>query len=191
MDNTFFPENDYRSYLSHGGPGSGRYPKGSGKNPYQHTPGGRVQGGSKPKTTKVINAAPPTRKTYNVSSEKEDSSSWFEPKFKAGKDKAPVSAAERTLQTSDKMIQNTTDVINAARVFNGNKKQSAAANLSDEELTAALKRLRMEAEFDRLTGPETADGFDKATAILSMFGSAIGIVGGVATILSTVQAMKK
>lgn len=36
---TFYPINDYREYLSHGGPGSGRYPKGSGKNPFQHIDG--------------------------------------------------------------------------------------------------------------------------------------------------------
>lgn len=186
MDNTFFPENDYRTYLSHGGPGSGRYPKGSGKNPFQHVPGRKhyttIRGGpevkARSKPAKVDTA------------DAEDVSKWFAPKYKAGKDKPLMSAAERTMSTSDKIIQNSTAMVNAARTLKG-RKQSAASELSDEELTAALKRLRMEAEFDRLTTADTSDGFDKAVSILSMAGSAIGIVGGVVTIMSTIQDMKK
>lgn len=181
MNETFYPANDFRAYISHGGPGSGRYPKGSGKNPFQHVPG------RKHYTTVRGEDDEPVGRTAR---EKQDYSRWFEPKYKGGKDKPPISAAERTLQTSDRIIQNSTDVVNAARVLKGTKK-SAVSELTDEELTTALKRLRMEAEFDRLSKSDTADGFDKAVAILSMTGSIVGIVGGVVTILSTVQDMKK
>lgn len=193
MGNTFFPENDYRTYLTHGGPGSGRYPLGSGENPYQHTPGGKLRSGSKPTTKKVIGATPPAPRTTlgsNAAAADDQTADWFTPKYKGGKDKPLISAAERNMQTSDKIIQNSSEMVEAARVLTGNKK-SAAADLSDEELADALKRLRMETEFDRLTEANTVDGFDMAVGILSMVGSLIGIAGGVVTIMSTVQDMKK
>lgn len=190
MDNTFFPDNDYRTYLIHGGPGSGRYPLGSGENPYQHTPGGKIRSGSKPTTKKVIGATPPAPKPSSLDDQSSDTADWFMPRYKGGKDKPLVSASERTMQTSDKIIQNSSEMVEAARVLTGQKK-SAAADLSDEELADALKRLRMETEFDRLTEANTVDGFDTAVGILSMVGSLIGIVGGVVTIMSTVQDMRK
>ena len=178
---TFYSINDYRSYLSHGGPGSGRYPKGSGKNPFQHVPGRKhyttVRGGEPASSEKTERVRP-------------NSGKWLTPNIKAGKDRAPISAAEKTVQQSEKIVQNSADIVKAAKTLKKGK-PSGAKDLTDEELNAALKRLRMEAEFDRLTSNDTSDGYDKAVAVLSMAGSVVGIVGGVVTILSTVQGLKK
>lgn len=187
---TFYSDNDYRAYLSHGGPGSGRYPKGSGKNPFQHVPGRKhytqIAGKEPEKTEK-----PKRLKTPKATESSQPSAgSWLNPNIKAGKDRAPISAAEKTVQQSEKIVQNSADIVKAARTLKKSQ-PSAAKDLTDEELTAALKRLRMEAEFDRLTSNDTTDGYDKAVAILSMAGSVVGIVGGVVTILSTVQGLKK
>lgn len=184
MFETFYPGNDYRTYLSHGGPGSGRYPKGSGKNPFQHVPGRKHY-------TQVMGKEPEKTKTPNATDSSQPSAgSWLNPNIKAGKDRAPISAAEKTVQQSEKIVQNSADIVKAAKTFKKGK-PSGAKDLTDEELNAALKRLRMEAEFERLTNNDTSDGYDKAVAILSMAGSVVGIVGGVVTILSTVQGLKK
>lgn len=188
MNNTFYPANDYRKYLSHGGPGSGRYPKGSGENPYQHDPGKRaaMRSRERGKNYTVIGA----RNASDQSSDVGSKSSWFDPTFKGGKDKPPMSGAERTVRESEKIIQSTTNIVNSMSKIKGTKR-SPAQDLTDEELTAVLKRLRMENEFDRLTADQTADGYSKAVEILSIAGSVVTIAGGLATIASTAYELKK
>ena len=142
MGNTFYPDNDYRNYLSHGGPGSGRYPKGSGENPYQHDPDKRaaMRSRERGKNYTVIGAQTSSKET----GEGDSKSSWFDPTFKGGKDKPPVSGAERTVREGEKIIQSTTNIVNSMSKIKGTKR-SPAQDLTDEELTAVLaygKRIR-------------------------------------------------
>jgi hypothetical protein len=177
MNNTFYPVNDYRFYLAHiGNENSGRYPRGSGKNPFQHV-GGRKHytelGGS------------------NGSSDRSsvDFDKMFTPTLKAGKDKAPISPAQKTVQHTDQIIQNTSSIVQTAQTMSGNKRVDTKS-LTDDELNTAVKRLRLEAEYQRLTEQlDVDDGFDKTMEILSIAGATVGVVGGVVGIISTLKGI--
>lgn len=189
MNNTFYPVNDYRDYLCHGGPGSGRYPKGSGKNPFQHV-AGKIGSVKRQHQANNLKYDLPWNKS-STSPAPKATSPWFEQTVKGGKDKPPKSPAQVTAEQTGKIVQNTADVVNAVSQIKNGKKQSAAKSMTDAELREALNRLRMEAEFDRLTKEDTSTGMNTALAILGITGSLVGIAGGLATILSTLNDMKK
>ena len=183
MNNTFYPANDYREYLSHGGPGSGRYPAGSGKNPFQHV---------KNKFSKRARARDFADSESKTKRDRfQNSGAWLDQSIKGGKDKPNKSPAEVTINQGERIVKNTADIVQAAKTLRPNKNVPNAKDLTDAELTRALQRLRMESEYDRLSGKNTSDGFDKAMAILSIAGSTVGIVGGVVTILATAKGLKK
>ena len=174
MTNTFYPVNDYRFYLAHiGNQNSGRYPRGSGKNPFQHVGGHKHY----------------TEIGGSGSSASVDFDKMFTPTLKAGKDKAPISPAQKTVQHTDQIIQNTSSIVQTAQAMSGNKRVDTKS-LTDDELNTAVKRLRLEAEYQRLTEQlDVDDGFDKTMEILSIAGATVGIVGGVVGIISTMKGI--
>lgn len=158
MNNTFYPVNDYREYLSHGGPGSGRYPKGSGKNPFQHI----------------------------------DGEKWFRQDVKTGKDKAPVSKSEKVTRSvrdiADEAANATGRMANMKRQRQSRK--SDASKLSEKELNDAIRRMRLEREYNQLKSSEISNGYDKVHDILAIAGSVAGIAASAATIASVFYGIK-
>ena len=157
-NNTFYPVNDYRDYLCHGGPGSGRYPAGSGKNPFQHIKG-HLKG----------------------SSEK-----WLTQDVKTGKDKAPVSRAEKTTRAYRDIFDEASSAAGRMGDMKRRKQRSNsdAGKLSDKELNDAIRRMRLEREYNQLKTSDISSGYDKAQDILSVAGSLAGIAASAATVAS-------
>ena len=168
MNNTFYPANDYREYLSHGGPGSGRYPEGSGKNPFQHIGAGKS----------------PFR-----SFDKEE---WFRQDVKTGKDKAPVSKSEKVTRSARDIIDEASNATGRMASIERQKqsRKSDASKLSDKELNDAIRRMRLEREYNQLKASDISNGFDKVHEILAIAGSVAGIAASAATIASIFYGIK-
>lgn len=162
---TFYLTNDFRAYLSHGGPGSGRYPKGSGKNPFQHVKAHLKGSGEK----------------------------WLKQDVKAGKDKAPVSRAEKTARAYRDIFD---EASNAAGRMGDMKRRkqrsnSDASKLSDKELNDAIRRMRLEREYSQLKTNDISSGYDKVQDILSVAGSLAGIAASAATVASIFYSINR
>ena len=153
---TFYSIEDYVDYLVHGGPGSGRYPKGSGKNPFQHV-----------------------------------GENWFRQNIKSGKDKAPVSRSEKVTKETSRMFNEAADA--AGRMGDIHRKKDAANSnakkMSDQELNDAIRRMRLEREYNSLVS-SAENGYDKAKDALSAIGTLIGIGASAATIASVIYDLK-
>lgn len=164
MNNTFYSFEDYVYYLAHGGPGSGRYPKGSGKNPFQHVKGAFRDAGEK----------------------------WFSQNVKTGKDKAPVSKAEKTTKELSKMFGEASNA--AGRMGNMQRRKAAnrsnAKQLSEKELRDAIGRMRLEREYNSLAYNETPTKYDKAQDVLSTVETLISMGASAATIASILYGIK-
>lgn len=157
---------DESGYLVHiGNKNSGRYPRGSGERPYQHSGGASVRAtkGKLPQKGK---------------------SGMFDQTIKGGKDKPNISPAEQMIKQLGKIAESSSDIVKASERIQKGKgnSDSPAKKMSDEELRKAINRMELERRYDSLSANDTYDGFQKATDILSIVGGVVGIAGGLATI---------
>ena len=112
----------------------------------------------------------------------------FERTVKQGKDKPTVSPAEKVANDLDKSsresISAATKIINYADSKRGSGNR--AKGMSNEELEAAIKRLRLERDYNSLTKPEVNAGAEKAKLALSVIGTITSIgattIGAIATV---------
>lgn len=114
----------YPSYLSHGGPGSGRYPAGSGKRPWQHR---GIRGY--------------IAKRRAIKKEKKQLKQYDQNREKLKTLKEQKAAKEK-------------DKISAVTEGNASKVLRYKNEMSNEELRYALERVRMTTELEKYSKPE-------------------------------------
>ena len=141
----------------------------------------------------------PARKGYTVIGESSSSSGessnaksgrWFKQNIKSGKDKAPMSPAEKTAKESQRMVDETRGIAQAARrIKMRNAQTEDLSEVSDAELRARINRLNMERQYATLTTEDTGQGLETAADILSILGGTVAIVGGVVTTVATIKNM--
>lgn len=158
-----------------------QYPDGS------LTPEGRkryLKDGGKPidiKTGKVH------KDEKSKSSDENISKKLMEKNIKAGKDKAPISAAESLGKDASSIANNAGNLIRAVAKAN-NKPEPIA--MSDEELRRAINRLNMEKQYTELTAAEMDSGLQRAKDILDVISPAVGVAAGAASIAATIYKLK-
>lgn len=156
MNHTFFNVEEFLAHI--GNANSGRYRRGSGKNPFQH----------------VKNAA----------------SKWLDPNIKSGKDKAPQSAAEKTSREVKRGIEEASSAVGRMSDMKRRRYKSNASKMTEKELNDAIRRMRLEQEYDRLTAGTMRTGYDKIQDILGVTGNVAGIAASAATVASILRKMK-
>lgn len=156
MNNTFFNVEDFLAHI--GNANSGRYRRGSGKNPFQH----------------VKNAA----------------GKWLDPNIKSGKDKAPQSAAEKTTREVKRGIEEAASAVGQMSDMKRRRYKTNSKKMTEAELNAAIRRMRLEQEYDRLTANTMNTGYDKIQDILGVTGNVAGIAASAATVASILHKMK-
>lgn len=113
----------------------------------------------------------------------------FTQNIKAGKDKSPISAAEKIVKESERAIDNSVKLSNAiskARQKDGmNSKQ-----ISNDELRAAIERMRLEEAYNELSARRINKGKNSITDMLSMAGNIVAIAGSIVGIASTIKTLK-
>lgn len=181
----------YINSLLHGGPGSGRYKKGTSG--YDGDGDGIIDDKhNQPKVKKDKKKAledlnEETKKVNQINANikaKQEYARLTTPQSDAGKSITKTGEAVATLGKQ---------VGEAPFGESGHKEYAKYENLNDEELRRKINRLKNEREYSDLTGDTKyiKSGKDKTREILQTVGAVLGIVGTAVTIISTVRGMKK
>ena len=115
----------------------------------------------------------------------------FDQNIKAGKDKPPISTAEKVGKDVGNMVNNSRTALEATnRIKTGGDKRPDYSDLSDAELKQRIARLNLEKQYSDLTKNDTYSGYQKAMDILSATGAVVGIASGAVGIVSTIYKFK-
>ena len=117
---------------------------------------------------------------------------WFEPKIKGGKDKPPISKAEKVSKESEKafggiekLVSFTEKRIKADEI---NKRNKEIEKMTDDDLRKKTNRLNLETNYiDAINKRETANGKIAATDIINAVGGSLAIIGGVVGIATAIK----
>ena len=104
----------------------------------------------------------------------------FSPSVKSGKDKSPISPAEKMLKETSNVAEESKKILNVAK--KASKKESETKKLSDAELRKRIERLRLEKEYDTLNEEDIKKGKIAAEDVLDVIGSVAKIGASAAAI---------
>lgn len=150
------------NWFAHGGPGSHRYPPGSGERPWQHIKGAARKG-----------------LTRNVKVGKD----------KPKKSKAEVLVGDTSKSAQD-ITNNLSSVLSIIRKYD-KKGNDQKITLSDKELSDAIRRLELEKRYSSLTTTQKQSGYEKAMDALSLIGSTTAIAASSVAIAAGIYNIKK
>ena len=132
-------------WLAHGGPGSGRYPKGSGDRPYQHGFSFKTK-----KKKRKISGVSDIEGSFKISNvEKKDDSK----KGPTAKDIENLGKKVSDVQNATRTVSNNVETIYKHIRNTKHGKKNRASGLTDDELRSAINRIQLEKRphrFDKL-----------------------------------------
>ena len=104
----------------------------------------------------------------------------------------------RALDTSEKItknVENMTDyssnTLNAVyRMKKSNNQKTNLSNMSDQELSDAIKRMDLERRYSQLSNNDVRNGKDYATDILDIVGGVAGITGSIIGSVALINKLK-
>lgn len=114
----------------------------------------------------------------------------FDQNIKVGKDKAPISAAEKITKETQKALDDATQLSNTmSKLRRKNKNEDSIENLTNEELQSAINRMRLEDSYRELSTKRIDAGRAKVSDILGMTGNAVGIIASTVGIIATIKKL--
>lgn len=138
-----FKMNEY-FYLSHGGPGSGRYPLGSGERPYQKFEGSR-------KKSRGIFGYIRERKAKKIEEEQQ---------------KERNMELQKRIEEEQKKRQHDSDKERVLREGTATEVMKYRGELTNQELQNAFTRLNLEKQLSHLSQQETKSAIDKIDNVM-------------------------
>lgn len=170
-------------WLAHGGPGSGRYPEGSGDRPYQH---GDFSFRRRKRTVRGVTDSPLEGKSKVTSVDKKDES-------KKGPTAKDIENFGKKVYDVDKATGALSSNIETIYRYirNSKKKKNRASGLTDDELRTAINRIQMEQRYNELTSSKKSSGYEKTMAALAIIGSAATIAGTGIKIASGIKKLRR
>lgn len=113
---------------------------------------------------------------------KERSSKWFDKNIKVGKDKSPISPAEKVSKETSRAVDAVRDISNRIDRQRNAKKERPSKSMTDEELRRAITRMNLEKQYDDLVARDLDDGksfvsnlMDYASDVVAIGTSAVAI----------------
>lgn len=107
---------------------------------------------------------------------------WFRQTLKAGKDKPPMSPAEKATKEVKNATDNAKNIVdttnNIRNAYVARQLQQQMSTMTNKELKEYIDRMNLERQYVTLVAGDTNRGFEYATNLLSTIGSVVGIVGG-------------
>ena len=135
-------------YLSHGGPGSGRYPWGSGDRPYQRLEKSRS---TSSKARSGLSGYLQSRKAR---------------KIEAQKQKAKVEAQKRAVKEAEEKRKLEADKERVLREGSATEVLKYQGQLTNQELQTAFTRLNLEKQLANLSQKEMKSAMDKVDGVM-------------------------
>lgn len=186
---------DGSAYIIHGGPGSGRFPLGSGERPYQRRGGGRsvrAYEADSYKPKKIgFHKKSEIQKTYSKQKRSEMAEKAFSRNIKDGKDKPNTSLVEKSIKDTKKAVDSSKDVVRTAdRVLHRKERDKAyseafqrAQKMSDQDLRNFINRKNLEKQYVNSLDIDTLSrGQQRALDVLDIAGDVLGVAGGAAAL---------
>jgi hypothetical protein len=136
---------------------------------------------------------------YGVGKAREKADPVFTQSIKTGKGKENQSPAEKITKDTSRLVNETKNATGALKNAHNNleatkqdsKLSKQVSQMSDQELRQAINRLQMEQQYKNLNTKYKRTGYDKAMEVLSVTGSVVGIAAAGASIVSTVNTLRK
>lgn len=151
---------------------------------------GQRNGPPYPLSSSDMNSGERRNKQLKSNGNKSDSGKWFKASIKGGKDKPPISPAEKVAKESKNAVDNLRDISSTAGKYKSRETSETARNMSDAELRKAINRIQMERQYDSLTTGEVRNGWDIASDVLSVIGGTLAVTASGLAIATTIRALR-
>lgn len=131
-------------------------------------------------------------RTNTKAKAKETFDKAFDRSIKVGKDKSPISPAERISKESEKIIDNSIKLNDRMREARYGKTTVRGVNqMSNDELKEAIERMRLEDAYADLDAKRVRRGLNKTGAILQTVGNVVAIGASAVTVAATIKELAK
>lgn len=148
------------------------------------TPAGRLRYGVKNKKESTLS----DKKDNDKQNNKTENNSIFKKNIKIGKDKSPISSAEKIAKDTEKLISEASQLTSRFASKKQQKKSSSEIDsLSNKELKDRIERLRLEKEYSSLKDRDISTGKSRVSTILETIGSVATIASTATSIISTIK----
>ena len=113
------------------------------------------------------------------------------PSIKAGKDKAPISPAEKIGRESSNVIDNATKITNSiSRIRGRNKTKNSISEMSNKELQEYINRMSLEDKYASLSASRVQSGLSYVNEILALVGGTVGLATAGLGIATAIKGLK-
>ena len=120
---------------------------------------------------------------------------FFTPSIKIGKDKSPISPAEKIGRESKNVIDNATGITNSvgniSRRNKINKTNKSISEMSNEELQEHITRMSLEERYSALSSNRVHNGASYVNDVLGIVGGTVGLVTAGLGIATTIKKLKE
>jgi hypothetical protein len=118
---------------------------------------------------------------------------------KGGKDKPPISSAEKLTKDVQRLNNDTSNIVGNLSRMKKRKIQKAIdaetaeelKGMTDQQLRDKINRMSLERQYSSLKYGDIETGYEKAQDILETVGAVVGIAGGLAAVASTAYTIAK
>lgn len=122
------------------------------------------------------------------------SSKLFDKTIKVGKDKAPISPAEKISKDTKTGLEGVGDIVGGVQTIKSTRAKSSnpMKSMTDEELKSNIERLTLEKRYKDLVAAtsETDKGMAYTQSILNIVGGVVGITGSAVGIAATIYGLR-
>ncbi len=139
---------------------------------------------------------PAGRKRYGSKSGSADGSEslsdrLFNKTIKRGKDKEPLSPAEKISSDASNVFSNASQAYKNMSNYKNNKKvKKGIDSLSNKELQELITRMDLERQYKSLTSERIKEGKDNVNAVLSTVGNLVAVGSSIVGIATTIKKLK-
>lgn len=118
----------------------------------------------------------------------------FDQRIKTGKDKAPISPAEKVSKETSSAFNEASKLAGGIAQLQGTKKIKGIAspkNMTDADLKTAVERLRMEKAYRELASADIESGASHVKDIIDTIGAGVGVATSIISIIAAINNAKK
>lgn len=124
----------------------------------------------------------------NNDKKKKRSTDWFESNIKIGKDKSPISPAEKLGKESKNSVEAARRIVN--RIEGSKKKERPSKTMTDEQLKKAIARMELEKRYDDLSARDTENGKSFISNMMDYASDVVAIGASAAAIYAVIKGAK-
>ncbi len=135
---------------------------------------------------------PAGRKRYGSADGAETiSNKLFDKTIKRGKDKEPLSPAEKIASDTSNALNNLSQAHQT--ILDSKNKRNVGKgidSLSNKELQELITRMNLEKQYKNLSSERIKEGSDRVSSVLNVIGNVVGITASTLGVITTIKGLK-